>query len=75
MQKTDSRPAFVRRDSVLVRIAQLDAQLDALVAAKAEARAALAEIERECGEEPTKTDNLVPEPGPGPSVFGGRVAA
>jgi hypothetical protein len=53
MQKTDSRPVFVRRDSCLRRIAELDAQLAQIVDAKAEARAALAAIERECGERPT----------------------
>lgn len=50
---TDSRPVFVRRESCLLRIAELDAQLERLVQAKAEARAALVEIDRECGERPT----------------------
>jgi low affinity Fe/Cu permease len=60
MKRTDSRPVFVRRESCLLRISALDAQLDRLVAAKAEARAALVEIEHECGEEPTLTDNRLP---------------
>jgi hypothetical protein len=59
MKKTDSRPAFVRRQSCLLRIEELDAQLERTLAAKAEARAALAEIDRECGESVT-----IPAPAP-----------
>ncbi len=60
MQKTDSRPAFVRRQSCLLRIEQLDRQLADLVEAKAAARRALAEIEADCGEEVTLVDVRLP---------------
>lgn len=60
MQKTDSRPAFVRRQSCLLRIDQLDRQLADLVDAKAAARRSLAEIEVECGEDVTLVDNRLP---------------
>jgi hypothetical protein len=53
MKNTDSRPAFIRRQSCLLRIEQLDRQLADLVEAKAAARRALAQIEAACGEEVT----------------------
>ena len=60
MQKTDSRPAFIRRQSCLLRIEQLERQLSDLVDAKVQARAALAQIEAECGEEVTLVDIRLP---------------
>lgn len=67
MKSTDSRPAFARRQSCLLRIGQLDAQLADLVEAKAAARRALAQIEAECGEEVTLVDVRLPGDRP---VFG-----